>query len=241
MLKEAIEKIQELSQGKIFEVGSEHFSDVRLNRIEELEYRPSSIKLASLESLVELVKGEAAVAFDRTLFVEVTSPTQVSVYTTYDNKYKRDYLYTAIADTVSTPVDHWTDKDSLLISLNSVFIPGGDVDYIQGVLQKVSEESKVSSTDNGLGQSIEAQRGISLKENLNLKKRVKLAPFRTFLEVEQPESEFILRAREGGEFLIKSADGGAWELDAKRNIKNHLIAAFENAEAYNKGKIVVMA
>lgn len=226
MLKEFVEKIQSMANeasAKVIEVDGEQYSTQRIYKVDPTEYRPNGITVNSLESIITLVRNEAVRYTDNTIFVQVEDPLNVNVFTTFDDKNRRDFLYMAKADIVSTPIDQWTGKESLMIALNSVFIPSEDVDYIQSVLQKVTEESKVSSTDNGLGQSIEAQKGIALKENMTLKKRVKLRPYRTFLEVEQPESEFILRADEGAKFLIKSADGGAWELAAKSNIKVYLV------------------
>ena len=40
------------------------------------------------------------------------------------------------------------------------------------------------------------------------------------MEVEQPESEFLLRVRDGGEVGLFEADGGMWKLQAKNNIKS---------------------
>ena len=50
-----------------------------------------------------------------------------------------------------------------------------------------------------MSQEVEARSGISLKSMLQVRPRVVLRPYRTFLEVEQPESEFLLRmdAEEG--------------------------------------------
>lgn len=51
-----------------------------------------------------------------------------------------------------------------------------------------------------------------------------------FLEVEQPESQFIFRAKDADEdvaFALFEADGGAWEITAMRSIKEYL----ENALA----------
>ena len=52
---------------------------------------------------------------------------------------------------------------------------------------------------------------------------VTLAPYRTFLEVEQPASKFIFRIKEGGQLALFEADGGAWQHEAILNIKNYLI------------------
>ena len=51
----------------------------------------------------------------------------------------------------------------------------------------------VTTRDNGVSQEVEARQGVSLKALVQVKPRVALRPFRTFLEVEQPVSEFLLR------------------------------------------------
>lgn len=239
MLEKAIEKIREMTQREtvIHEIDGRTYATGSMTLVEEPEYRPSILRLRSLESIGTMILTEARrFADEKTIYVHVENHREVSVFTTYDNKAKRDYLYQAVADVVETPIDRWTEKEDLLIALNSVFVPNEDVEYIHGVLNKITEESKVTETDNGLGQNVEVQKGIALKENMRLKSRVLLSPYRTFMEVEQPESEFILRAREGGVFLIKSADGDRWKLDAKRNIKEYLQAIIGDVE-----NVVIMA
>ena len=68
--------------------------------------------------------------------------------------------------------------------------------------------------------------------------RIPLRPYRTFTEVEQPESEFILRLDDEGRVGIIEADGGAWKMTAKANIA----AYFETtlAEEVHSGSVVVM-
>lgn len=238
MLEKAIAKIQEMTRREInvLTIGGREYATGEMRLIEPPEYRPSVLNLSSLESVITMVRTEAAKCEDRTIYVHVESHREVAVFTTYDEKARRDYLYRAVAEVVSTPVDRWTEKDDLIIALNSVFIPNEDTEYIQTVLNKITEESKVTASDNGLGQNIEMQKGIALKENAKLKTRVLLKPFRTFPEVEQPESEFILRARDGGAFLIKSADGERWVLDAKKNIKEYLLKEIGDIE-----NVIVMA
>lgn len=76
----------------------------------------------------------------------------------------------------------------------------------------------MTTTDNGVTQTVEARKGVALMGNVQIKPRVTLRPFRTFLEIEQPESEFILRLDDDGEINLIGADGGAWKLEAVRNI-----------------------
>ena len=74
--------------------------------------------------------------------------------------------------------------------------------------------------------------------NVQVKPRVTLRPFRTFLEVAQPESEFILRLNDRGEINLIGADGGAWKLEAVRNIA----AYFEEklGDMVEAGRVVVL-
>ena len=57
-------------------------------------------------------------------------------------------------------------------------------------------------------------------------------------EVEQPESEFLLRINERGEIGFFPADGGVWKLEATRNVAGY----FENAlkDLIDTGAVVVI-
>lgn len=49
-----------------------------------------------------------------------------------------------------------------------------------------------------------------------------LRPFRTFLEVEQPESQCVFRINERGSCALFEADGGLWKYHAKESIHEYL-------------------
>lgn len=124
------------------------------------------------------------------------------------------------------------------IELRSKFSPGMGVDYLLDLLSRMSKDSGVTTRDNGVSQEVEARQGVSLKALVTVKPRVALRPFRTFLEVEQPESEFLLRLDDNGNVGLFEADGGMWEQAAKASIT----AYFEDklAQEVKDGKIVVM-
>ena len=67
---------------------------------------------------------------------------------------------------------------------------------------------------------------------------VNMQPFRTFLEVEQPESVFLLRLDGNGNVGLFEADGGVWKLEDTRNIS----AYFEQklADLIGSGRVVVL-
>ncbi|MEB9782308.1 hypothetical protein P4K16_30685, partial [Bacillus cereus] len=68
---------------------------------------------------------------------------------------------------------------------------------------------------------------------------VQLSPYRTFVEVEQPESKFVFRMREGARCGLFEADGGAWKLEAMNNIKEYLKEAL--AQEIESKKVFVLA
>ena len=105
-------------------------------------------------------------------------------------------------------------------------------------LDSVSKESKVSSNDNGVSQTVEARTGVALTTNVEVRPYVNLQPFRTFLEVPQPESNFLLRLDNNGHIALIEADGGVWKLEAARNIARY----FEDklVELIGTGRVVVL-
>ena len=68
--------------------------------------------------------------------------------------------------------------------------------------------------------------GIASKSDALVPNPVRLTPYRTFLEVEQPASDFIFRMKqdkyEGIVCAIFEADGGAWKMEATQRIKEYL-------------------
>lgn len=68
--------------------------------------------------------------------------------------------------------------------------------------------------------------GIASKGDAIVPNPVKLKPYRTFLEVDQPVSEFIFRMKQdkydGVLCALFEADGGAWKMEATERIKKYL-------------------
>lgn len=81
-------------------------------------------------------------------------------------------------------------------------------------------------------QKASVKTGIASKSDAIVPNPVVLRPFRTFVEVEQPKSDFIFRMKQdkydGITCAIFEADGGAWKNAAMANIKAYL--EFELAE-----------
>ena len=236
-LKDLAEYIVELSKNKTYEIDGETYSDKPLHRIEPYVPRPETLIVTGLDSIVELVQAEME-RFNLPVFVSIEGPREVAVITTLDHDMNRDIPFRAVCD-VPGFCEGFREYDEALIELRSKFIPGEDVDYILSLISRINRENGVTTMDNGVSQSVEARTGISLKQMVNVRPRVKLAPYRTFLEVPQPESEFILRLNEDGEVGLFEADGGMWKMEAKKNIYDYFRNAFPT-EIIAGGVIVMM-
>lgn len=129
-------------------------------------------------------------------------------------------------------------QEHAVIELQSLYAVTDDRDYLLALLSRIDVNQGVSSVDNGISQEVSVRTGAVLKEQQTVQPIVHLQPYRTFLEVEQPASDFLLRLDKEGRPALYEADGGAWKLEAKRNIAAYLCEQL--ADLVECGSVVVM-
>lgn len=220
MLKEAIEKIEEMSSPMVYTEDG-HSYVLYADRTEELRPAidsPGTLRLNSLDALVQLVKKEQQ---SRQIFVSVISHDDVDVYDSpsEDSRWKRNVLYNARA----VDIPGWEPEvqmgfDQAAVALMTRFQDGGDREYTLQLLSQITTGAKVTYTDNGVASTIVTQKGAALAQNTTIKPLVKLRPYRTFQEIEQPEGIFLIRISERG-ITFREADGGMWKLTARNTAK----------------------
>ena len=126
----------------------------------------------------------------------------------------------------------------MLFRSRSIFVPDERAEYLLDLLSRICKDESVTSVDDGISQTVNVRQGVGLKKTERLKSRILLTPYRTFTEVEQPESEFILRLDNDSRTGLFEVDGGRWKLTAKERIK----AYFEErlAAEIEQARVVVM-
>lgn len=236
MLKEFAQYLVSLKDNKTYELRGDVYSDHELHRIEKYVPRPSQIDVSGLDSIVKMIRTEAE-KLPKPIYILVEGPTEVRTFSALDEYMKRDSLIRATAD-VPGFRNGFIDYQEAIIQLRSKFIPTEDVDYLLDLLSRINMDNGVTTSDNGVTQTVEARTGVSLRTMLNIRSRVTLAPYRTFLEVDQPESEFILRLDDNARVGLFEADGGAWKLEAKQRICDYFVDQF--ASEIGHGHVVVM-
>ena len=228
MLKEFIAHIQKTTQPFVQQVDGSTFVISGNGGVEEIHpaiYHPDTLPLHSLEALVKMVQTEAA-NMATPLYITIPNHLTVRCFGQPDPnaRYFRQVYYEAKATDVPGFQDGFREYEKAIIELRSRFAPGEGVDYLLDLLSRISKENGVITNDNGVSQTVEARQGVALKTMERLKPRVPLRPFRTFQEVDQPESEFLLRLDDEGNIGLFEADGGMWKLTARQTIKAFLEA-----------------
>lgn len=218
MIKEALQYLIELGRAELFYENGQTFSTQKLHLIEEPT--AEAIRVRSLSGLVDYVKSN----FDKfgTLMIHVSSPTNVVGFSQLNADYNRSVYIHAEAMTPDFDFDRWYDTENFNIKLQSCFVKNEDRDIMLKVVGNIKEETVSTVGDDGVSQAVVAKTGVATVANVKVPNPVVLKPYRTFVEVDQPESEFIFRMQSGPRCALFEADGGKWKLDAMNNIKNYL-------------------
>lgn len=223
MIKEALKYIVESQQEKIINSKEYRYTDTNLVRLDDC-LRANAIKMTTLSGLVDYIKSGADKMAEHML-VQVVSPTEVKLISMLDGDRKRECLVEVCADIPDFSFGRFMDTESFLIGMRSKFIQNESAGALLQFAGTVESGTVATYGDDGISQSATVKVGIAGKDTKLVPNPVKLRPYRTFTEVEQPESEFVFRMKDCDHKVacaIFEADGGAWKREAMRNIKNHL-------------------
>lgn len=218
MLKEALQYLIGLGNTRIERLGDETFSTTMLHRIPEAT--AETIAVRSLSGLVEYLQSKFD--GDHALMVHVASPTEVIAFDTLNRDKSRSEFIKATAMLPAFRFDNWYDQEDMIIRLQSCFVQNDDRELMLKVVGNIAEEDVKQHGDDGVSQKVVAKTGVATLANVEVPNPVKLKPYRTFVEVEQPESDFVVRLRKGPAIGLFEADGGAWKLEAMANTKEYL-------------------
>lgn len=237
---EVIDKILELAEPHRQTVGEIEYSDKKLYPIDE-DYRAETIMTGTLSSLVSYIKEFSEV--DGINFVDymihISTPRIVSIISKMTSERKREVIMTATPEVYPFKFGTYYEHESFIIGVKSMFVddPKTDKDLVIQFAGTVTQGTVKEYGDDGITQRAQIKTGIATKQDAVVPSPCKLRPYRTFVEVEQPVSEFVFRMRDGRngvESALFSADGDMWRIKAMENIKKYL------EDQFKKEKIVGM-
>ena len=206
------------------------------------EPKAEPIKATTLTSLVDYIK-ESREELRNRMIVQVVSSTKVLLYSGLLEERDRETLFEVNALLPQFEYGREYDQENFIISMQSCFEASGDREVVTVLASNIVNTQSATYSDDGISQQAVMKTGITTKDNVIVPNPVKLAPYRTFLEVKQPESEFVFRVSEGRGgapmFKLVAADGGLWKSQAVDNIKYYLTK--ELADIPDRGQITIIA
>ncbi|MGI5060572.1 hypothetical protein E4N89_06255 [Treponema denticola] len=235
LTKEAIDKIEDLvTQSVVVEVDGKKMSTRDLYPV-AFEAVAHPLNVSSLTGFVDFVNRNIdKLDLNANYIAVVTDVYKVSLTSAlFGIRKNREILIDAILDSrmESFPFGRFLPQEDFIIKLHSLFQKKEDDDfeYVSALVSKIKQADSADTEDDGITQNITVKRGVSgaLVGKENVKPIVRLSPYRAFREIEQPESQFLLRIKtEDGipHIALFEADGGQWRNEARVAIAEFLKA-----------------
>lgn len=233
-IKEAIAFITGLAvkaeKPEVVQINGRTYCTKDLRRYDAAD-KAKAIEATTLTSLVDYIKESREELRDR-MIIQVISATKVQLYSGLLPERDRETLFEVNALLPQFEYGREYDQERFLVSMQSCFMPSEDREAVTILASNITNTQEQAYSDNGVTQQAVMKTGITTKENVLVPNPVNLIPYRTFLEVEQPASDFIFRISEGRggapAFKLVAADGGLWKSQAVENVKKYLTEALKD-------------
>ena len=228
LTREFLEKVEEMVQPQTLTEGIRTFVDKPMHMLVDEIAADIPLHTNSLSSVADYIKSNAdfdALASDGRKIIHVEDEKTVWLYTEMNSFKKRSALLLASAWVSSFPFGQWLSLENFIISVQANFVTDEHRDELLSFVATVKQDTGVEQQDDGVTQKVTTRSGVSLSRTSKVPNPITLRPFRTFSEVEQPESTFVFRikAEEGGgvKAALFAADGEAWRHDAILKIRDY--------------------
>lgn len=222
MIKAAIDRILGLAPVEKFNIDGRTFTSKGLAEIPPPQ--PAGMSINTLTGLADYINRNPDALQLPALLVHVVDPENVVLRSSLEPVHQDRATYVmAHHAPQSFPFGQYIAVENFIISLQTYFVPSDTIDRIIRLVGNLTVEGSVKVMDDGVSQEVTAKTGITRVENVEVPNPVQLAPYRTFLEIEQPASPFVFRIKKDKEgaptCALFSADGGNWKLEAIQDIK----------------------
>ena len=244
-IKQAIEFITGLAvkaeKPETIEINGRTYCTKNLTRYDKPP-KADPIRATTLTSLVDYIKESRHELRER-MIIQVVSATEVQLYSGLLLERDREMLFEVNALLPHFEYGREYEQEAFLVSMQSCFAPSDHREAVTILASNIVNTQQNTYSDDGITQQAVIKTGITTKEAALVPNPVKLIPYRTFLEVEQPASEFVFRISEGRGgapvFKLVAADGGLWKSQAVDNVKRYLVAAL--ADIPDREQITIIA
>lgn len=223
--KSFIEKIIDLSPVNLMEIDGRKFTDSQIIPVKDAVVSP--IKCHTLTGLVDFYSALDPYEQGRVIF-HIEDFDKVSIVSEiFGEEKQRETFVVAESYPQENMFNRYFDHEDFMIKILSCFVQDEITAKILRIVGNLKSEAGATYSDDGLTQTVTAKTGITKVENIDLPNPIGLRPYRTFSDIDQPESSFILRLkqRDGINAALFEADGAAWKNKAILTIKAMLASS----------------
>ncbi|MCI9292964.1 MAG: hypothetical protein HFF02_06685 [Erysipelotrichaceae bacterium] len=232
MIKEALQYVARLATDSqeivTKEINGETYirGDARRIPVDEAK----ALYLSSLSATVDLIQTNLkSEKFQLPYIIEIKDG-NVIVHSGLNDRLGRNALSYTQPTLPNIEFGRYMAMEKFIIQLKTCFVETDNLNRLAAMVSTITDKSEVKVEDDGFSMTVSQTSGTTIKkaEELHVNPIVRLAPYRTFCELEQPESKFLLRVRDGGEMALFEADGGMWKLEAQERISYYLRQALKS-------------
>lgn len=133
------------------------------------------------------------------------------------------------------PFGKWLEADEFVTLLLSRFEDGGHRQQIVALFSNLRGGEVTISEDDGVSQTVTSKAGLVRPDKQPVPSPALLTPFRTFNELPQPQSPFIIRLREGQvqpQAALFECDGGRWRMQTVAAIADYLATVLRGEDPH---------
>jgi len=237
MIKEALEYLHGLARPELVEVDGRQHSTRQLHELPDPKY--PTIAVHSLRGVVDYYKAADFLAVPETksdalLGLHIVGPREVRLVGAEFGPFRRRSTYCEAkpADGDAYPFGRYLDPETFVVSLSAMFVDGDDRPDILAVMGNLRDEAVLQIEDDGVTQTVQTKRGIDRQGTVKVHNPVTLRPYRTFADIPQPQGQFIIRTRGGGEgkppsIALFEVDDGAWRRESIEGIRAYFAEHLE--------------
>lgn len=231
---DAVNKIESLvkaaneKENAVLQINDERYWVGSKERI-VVDPRPETIMVSSLSAIVAYITDNRESLEKEKIFIHVVDHSCVKVRGIFEGPNKKRTLYMEAGlekDFQVFPFGQFMSSEQFNIGLLSLFENTEDGVTLCEIVATLKSEESAENEDDRATTKRKTYKGVYTTSQKEIPQVISLKPYRTFLQVDQPESPFILRIRTDADHRITcalmEADGGAWRHTAMANICEYL-------------------
>lgn len=237
MIKKALEYIVGLNDSLKFEyVNNKVYSNKEMHYVDKYN-SIEPLKLHTLTSLIDYIKSKED-NIPGKMYIIINDYNSISLMGHLNDDYSREDVIECTSNTKQFNFSEWYSQEHFVIALQSLFIDSEDKDLLLKVMGNLESGSVAKYGDDGVTQKATIKSGVSVKKDIVVPNPVSLIPYRSFLEVGHPLTQFIFRLKQDDrtgdvKAALFEADGGAWKMQIIAELKNYLEKELEEYKNIN--------